>query len=143
MKKAIFTRKSIFIFVGIIVLVAFGVTLIMWKADANNTSSAYLLIDKVHVVELESEYSIIVEVLSGKESRENEFALVSGEKIRVVYDYNNERITEFMGKIKVGSIINISRRNTTKLQLEQMPPTLECTGMDIYDDKGEKVVEYY
>ncbi|QNU65755.1 hypothetical protein EHE19_012630 [Ruminiclostridium herbifermentans] len=111
--------------------------------NGTNIGNAHLLINKVRVAEIKSEHSIIVEVLDGSKSTEGEYSLVKGDIICVNYSDTNERAIELISKLNAGSIVNISRHNTTKPSNIKPYKTLECTGIDIYDSDGENVIEYF
>ena len=106
-------------------------------------NSAYLQIDKAKVVDITSSNSIVVEIMNDVEHEKNEYSLSNGEIVSAVFSEDNQRAIDFISKLHVGSIINISRYDTTKPQNTTPYMNLECTGIDIYDEKGETIIEYF
>lgn len=121
------------------------------KMFQNRTGSAHLLIDRAKVLKVESDTTILVEILpriiDGEPryvtEREDEYSLVTGDKVLAVFSEKNERAKEFMRKLESESIINISRPDNSKIDFGQTPPVVKCTGVDIYDADGLTVVEYF
>lgn len=109
--------------------------------DDNN--SAHLQIDKAVVVDITSSNSIVVEIANDLEHEKDEYSLSNGETVSAVFSDDNQRAINIISKLQVGSVINISRLDTTKPQNTAPYITLECTGIDIYDEKGETIVEYF
>ena len=104
---------------------------------------AYHISDKAVIVDIPSNNCIVVEIMNETENEKDEYSLSNGELVSAVFSKENQRAIDFIGKLHVGSIVNISRNNNTKPQNTTPYKTVECTGIDIYDDKGEEVVEFF
>ena len=108
-----------------------------------NSNDAHLWIDKAVIVDIPSGDSIIVEIMNESEHEKDEYSLSNGEIVTAVFSQENQRAIDLIGTLHIGSIVNISRYDTTKIQNTTPYMTLECTGIDIYDDQGESIIEYY
>lgn len=105
--------------------------------------SAHLQIDKAVIVDIPSSNSIVVEIMNEVEHVKDEYSLDNGEIVFAIFSEDNQRAIDLIGTLHIGSIVNISRYDTTKPQDTTPNMTLECTGIDIYDEKGEIIVEYF
>ena len=104
---------------------------------------AHLQIDKAVIVDIPSSNSIVVEIMNEVEHEKDEYSLGNGEIVSAIFSEDNQRAIDLIGTLHIGSIVNISRYDTTKPQDITPNMTLECTGIDIYDEKGEIIVEYF
>lgn len=163
MEGKLFISKKIIIFLSLIIFLIVGVATVMnfdkisqkniIKSGNENTVNIgnHLLTNRAKVLEIESENSVIVEILPrivqgelhGETERKNEYTLVVGDTIKATFSKTNDRAISFTKELEIGSIINISRYDNTKVDFDHVPPKVDCTGIDIYDANGEKVIKYY
>ena len=117
------------------------------KVDTDEPSadrtSAHLYIDKAKIVDIVSKNSIVVEIMNEVEHEKDEYSLSNREIISVIFSEDNQRAIDLISKLQAGSIINISRYDTTKPQTAMPYRILECIGIDIFDDNGDTIVEYF
>lgn len=111
--------------------------------DKGYVQDAHLLIDRVEIVDIQSDNCILVKIMNDPEHEKDDYSFANGDIVSACFSEDNQRAIDFIGKLHVGSIVNISRYNTTKPQKATPHMTLECTGIDIYDDKGEEIVEFF
>ena len=104
---------------------------------------AHVLSDKAVIIDIPSTTCIVVEIMNEPEHEKNEYSLSNGDIVSACFSEDNQRAIDFIGKLHVGSIVNISRYDTTKPQNTSPYITLECQGIDIYDDKGKEIVEFF
>mgnify|MGYP000913796721 CR=1 FL=1 len=114
-----------------------------YSPEQKNDNNAHLRIDKAEVVEIQSKNSILVKIKNELEHEKDEYTFTNGDIVSIIYSEENQRAIDFIRKLHVGSIVNISRYNTTKPKNATPYMTLECSGIDIYDDKGENIVEFF
>ena len=114
-----------------------------YSPEQKNVNNAHLRIDKAEVVEIQSKNSILVKIKNELEHEKDEYTFTNGDIVSIIYSEENQRAIDFIRKLHVGSIVNISRYNTTKPKNATPYMTLECSGIDIYDDKGENIVEFF
>ena len=141
-----FTKKTLVI--SLLLLVIAGVVVVVITNRERNDNQltaggAYHISDKAVIVDIPSNNCIVVEIMNETESEKDEYSLSNGELVSAVFSKDNQRAIDFIGGLHVGSIVNISRYNNTKPQNTTPYITLKCTGIDIYDDKGETIVEYF
>ena len=136
--------KRIFL---LLVVVAGLIAVIAIRQDPVNdqaySEGAHLNIDKAVIVDIPSVNSIVVEIINETEHEKNEYSLSNGEIVSAVFFEDNQRAIDLISTLHVGSIGNLSRYDTTKIQNTTPYMILECTGNDIYDDQGESIIEYY
>lgn len=139
------SKKVLLFFLLIVITGMIIVVATNWNRIGNqkNVNDAHLRIDKAEVVEIQSKNSILVKIKNEPEHEKDEYNFTNGDIVSVIYSEENQRAIDFIRKLHVGSIVNISRYNTTKPQNTTPYMTLECTGIDIYDDKGESIVELF
>ena len=142
----IFPKKALA--VSLLLLVIVGVVMIVIINRERNDNQltgggAYHISDKAVIVDIPSNNCIVVEIMNETENEKDEYSLSNGELVSAVFSKDNQRAIDFIGKLHIGSIINISRNNNTKPQNTTPYKTVECTGIDIYDDKGEEIVEFF
>lgn len=141
-----FTKKTLA--VSLLLLVIAGVVMVViTNRECNDNrltgGGAYHISDKAVIVDIPSNNCIVVEIMNETESEKDEYSLSNGELVSAVFSKDNQRAIDFIGRLHVGSIANISRYNNTKPQNTTPYKTVECTGIDIYDDKGEEIIEFF
>lgn len=142
----IFPKKALA--VSLLLLVIAGVIMVVITNRERNDNQltgggAYHISDKAVIVDIPSNNCIVVEIMNETENEKDEYSLSNGEIVSAVFSKDNQRAIDFIGRLHVGSIVNISRYNNTKPQNTTPYKTVECTGIDIYDDKGEEIVEFF
>lgn len=139
-KKALAVSLLLLVIVGVVMIV-----IINRERNDNQLTGggAYHISDKAVIVDIPSNNCIVVEIINETENEKDEYSLSNGELVSAVFSKDNQRAIDFIGKLHIGSIINISRNNNTKPQNTTPYKTVECTGIDIYDDKGEEIVEFF
>ncbi len=142
----VFSKKTLV--VSLLLLVIAGVLMVVITNRERNDNQltgggAYHISDKAVIVDIPSNNCIVVEIMNETESEKDEYSLSNGELVSAVFSKDNQRAIDFIGRLHVGSIVNISRNNNTKPQNTTPYKTVECTGIDIYDDKGEEIVEFF
>jgi len=126
------------------------------QPELQDAGGAHLFIYRARVIEVVSEYSFIAEILpsiiQGEEyswtEREGKDRLVVGDIVKAVYSVNSydfERAVEFIARINVDDIVNISYFNRANLSFDYyaIPIVVDCDGIDIYDTDGRTVMEYF
>jgi len=139
-KKALIVSLLIVVIVGVIIVVAMNRNCI---GNRESGYGAHVLSDKAVIIDIPSSTCIVVEIMNEAEHEKNEYSLSNGDIVSAVFSEDNQRAIDFIAKLHVGSIVNISRYDTTKPQKATPHMTLECTGIDICDDKGEEIVEFF
>ena len=133
--------------VSLLFVIAGVVMVVITNRECNDNhligGGAYHISDKAVIVDIPSNNSIVVEIVNETEGEKDEYSLSNGELVSAVFSKDNQRAIDFIGKLHVGSIIDISRYNNTKPQNTTPYKTIECTGINIYDDKGEEIVEFF
>ena len=137
-------KKIMSLILILVMVVAFaGCENLDMPTDTESEHGGHLLIDKAVIVNIPSDNSIVVKIINEVEHEKDEYSLSNGEIVSAVFSEDNQRAIDFIGTLHVGSIVNISRYGTTKPQNTTPHMTLGCTGIDIYDEKGETIVEYF
>ena len=133
--------------VSLLFVIAGVVMVVITNRECNDNhligGGAYHISDKAVIVDIPSNNSIVVEIVNETEGEKDEYSLSNGELVSAVFSKDNQGAIDFIGKLHVGSIIDISRYNNTKPQNTTPYKTIECTGINIYDDKGEEIVEFF
>lgn len=141
-----FHQKVLVVSLLLVVIVAVVIVVVTNRepnADQESGYGTHLRIDKAVIVDIPSNNCIVVEIINEPEHEKDEYSLSNGDIVSAVFSEDNQRAIDFIGKLHVGSVVNISRYDTTKPQKTTQHITLECTGIDIYNDKGTEIVEYY
>lgn len=139
-KKVLIISFLLLVIAGVVIVVAMNRNCI---GNRESGYGAHVLSDKAVIIDIPSSTCIVVEIMNEAEHEKNEYSLSNGDIVSAVFSKDNQRAIDFIAKLHVGSIINISRNDTTKPQNTSPYITLECQGIDIYDDKGEEIVEFF
>jgi len=139
-QKVLVVSLLLVVIVGMVIVV---VTNREHNGDQKTGYGASLRIDKAVIVDIPSNNCIVVEIKNETENEKDEYSLSNGDVVSAVFSEGKQRAIDFIGKLHVGSVVNISRYDNTKPQNATPYITLECTGIDIYDDKGEEIVEFF
>ena len=139
-KKMLVVSLLLVVMVGVIII---AVTNRERNGGQESGHGTRLLVAKAVIVDIPSNNCVVVEIMNETEHEKNEYSLSNGDVVSAFFSEDNQRAIDLIGKLQVGSIVNISRYDNTKPQNTTPYITLKCTGIDIYDDKGETIVEYF
>jgi hypothetical protein len=130
--------------------------IILLSSNGNNSASeteqadyggggrgTHLLIDKGRVTEIISENEFVVSIIRESDKLADKYDLLNDETVKVVCSETNQRAIDFIRKLHIGSIAGISRFANAEPNRDDDIAVIECYGIDIFDEDGTNVIEYY
>jgi len=110
-----------------------------------DVGGAHLWIDRAEIIEIVSEYSLIVEIVPriiqgeehGIEERPNEFTLIVGDVVEAIFANDDEYSISTIAGLNVGDIIQIGRFNVpAAIDYQNSPIVLSFYYIEIDNDKS-------